>query len=130
MEQKNTFSYTYSAQENQEAQNIRNRYLPRQESPLEALKALDAKVKRPANVFAYTFGAISAVVMGAGMSLVMTDIGALLGMTETMIPGIGIGLVGMGMALLTYPMYKSILARRRRKYAPRILELSQQIVSQ
>ena len=110
-------------------QKIRTQYTQRQHTELDALKALDAKVKRPANVFAYTYGSVSAIVMGAGMSLVMTEIGQILGMASTMVPGIAIGVVGMGMALSTYPIYKNILNSRKKKYAPEILKLSEKIVN-
>ncbi len=128
MEQQNAFSYTYNAPCNQEVLNIREKYLPQEESKLDELKRLDAKVKQPANVFAYTFGTISAIVMGAGMSLVMTDIGTIIGLATTMAPGIAIGVVGMGMALCTYPIYKKILNDRKKKYAPEILKLSERIM--
>ena len=111
------------------AQKIRTQYMEKTPSELDALRELDSKVKRPANVFAYTFGSISAVIMGAGMSLVMTDIGASLGITNTLIPGITIGVVGLGMALLTYPMYKAILNSRKKKYGAEILELSEKIMN-
>ena len=112
------------------AQKIRTQYMEKTPSELDALRALDAKVKRPANVFAYVFGSISAVVMGAGMSLVMTDIGATLGITNALVPGIAIGVVGLCMALLTYPMYKGILNSRRKKYGAEILKLSEKIMNQ
>ena len=108
-------------------QKIRTQYTEKQHTELDELKALDAKVKKPANVFAYTYGSISAVIMGAGMSLVMTDIGAMIGMASAMVPGIAIGVVGLGMALSTYPIYKRILNSRKKKYAPKILELSEKI---
>ena len=111
------------------AQKIRTQYMEKQSTELDALRELDAKVKRPANVFAYTFGSISAVVMGAGMSLVMTDIGATLGIASAMVPGIVIGVIGLGMALLTYPIYKSIMASRRKKYGAEILALSEKIMN-
>ncbi len=111
------------------AQKIRTQYMEKTPSELDALRELDAKVKRPANVFAYTFGSISAIIMGAGMSLVMTDIGVTLGITSTLVPGIAIGVVGLGMALLTYPMYKGILASRKKKYGTEILELSGKIIN-
>ena len=111
------------------AQKIRTQYMEKESTELDALRELDAKVKRPANVFAYTFGSISAVVMGAGMSLVMTDIGTIIGITSAMVPGIAIGVVGLGMALLTYPMYKSILESRKKKYGAQILELSEKIMN-
>ena len=110
-------------------QKIRTQYTEKQYSELDALKALDTKVKKPANVFGYTFGSISAVIMGAGMSMVMTDIGAMIGLASAMIPGIVIGVVGLGMALSTYPIYKKILSSRKKKYAPEILELSERIMN-
>ena len=79
------------------AQRIRTQYMEKESTELDELRELDAKVKRPANIFAYVFGSISAVVMGAGMSLVMTDIGATLGIANAMVPGIIIGVVGMVM---------------------------------
>ncbi|MBQ8502969.1 MAG: dihydropteridine reductase [Clostridia bacterium] len=109
-------------------QKIRTQYTEKQDTQLDELKALDAKVKRPATVFAYVFGCISAIIMGSGMSLIMTDIGETIGLTETMVPGIIIGVVGMLMALITYPIYKKILASRRKKYAGKILELSEKIM--
>ena len=102
------------------AQKIRAQYMEKTPSELDALRELDAKVKRPANVFAYTFGSISAVIMGAGMSLVMTDIGATIGIASALVPGIAIGVVGLGMALLTYPIHKGILNARKRKYGSEI----------
>ena len=109
-------------------QKIRIQYTEKQHTELDALKALDAKVKKPANVFAYTYGSVGAIVMGAGMSLVMTDIGAMIGMTSTMVPGIAIGIAGMGLALTTYPIYKNILNSRKKKFAPQILVLSEKLM--
>ena len=109
-------------------QKIRTQYTEKQHTELDALKALDAKVKKPANVFAYTYGSVSAVVMGSGMSLVMTDIGIKLGLAATMVPGIAIGVVGMGMAVSTYPIYKKILNSRKKKFAPQIMELSEKLM--
>lgn len=109
-------------------QKIRTQYTEKQHTELDALKALDAKVKKPANVFAYVYGSISAIVMGAGMSLVMTDIGATIGLTNALVPGIAIGVVGLAMALATYPIYKSILNSSKKKYAPQILALSEKIM--
>ena len=111
------------------AQKIRTQYMEKTPSELDALRDLDSKVKRPANVFAYIFGSLSAIVMGAGMSLVMTDIGSTIGMDSTMIPGIVIGVVGMIMALVNYPIYKGILNSRKKKYGAEILTLSDKIMN-
>lgn len=110
------------------AQKIRTQYMEKQSTELDELRSLDAEVKRPANVFAYTFGTISAIVMGAGMSLVMTDIGETIGIGDSMVPGIVIGVAGMVMAIANYPIYKNILGSRRKKYAGQILKLSEKIM--
>ena len=110
-------------------QKIRTQYTEKQHTELDELKALDAKVKKPANTFGYTYGCVSAIVMGTGMSLVMTDIGGVIGLASAMVPGIAIGVVGMGMALTTYPIYKRILNSRKKKYAPEIMALSEKIMN-
>lgn len=107
---------------------IRSQYTEAEHTDLDALKALDSKVKKPANVFGFTYGSIGAIVMGAGMSLVMTDIGGFLGMTETLIPGIAVGIAGLAMVLTTYPIYKKMLNSRKKKYAGQIMELSERIM--
>ena len=94
------------------------------------LRKLDAKVKKPVNVFAYVFGSLGAIVMGSGMSLIMTDIGSKIGMTETMVPGVAIGVIGMLMVLVNYPVCKRMLSSRRKKYADEIIALSNKITKQ
>ncbi len=109
-------------------QKIRTQYTEKQHTELDTLKELDAKVKKPANIFAYTYGSVSAIIMGTGMSLVMTEIGTILGLTSAMVPGIAIGVVGLSMALTTYPIYKKILEGRKKKFAPEILKISEQLM--
>ena len=110
-------------------QKIRTQYTEKENTQIDALKALDKKVKKPANVFAVVFGSISAIVMGSGMSLVMTDIGSVIGIASPMMPGIIIGVVGLVMAILTYPIYKKILNSRKKKYANEIIQLSDKIMN-
>lgn len=107
---------------------IRTQYTEKEDTKLDELKALDAKVKRPANVFAYVFGSIGAIVMGSGMSLVMTELGEMISIKEPMVPGIVIGVVGMLMVIVNYPIYKKILTKRRNQYADKIMELSDKIM--
>ena len=112
------------------AQKIRTQYVTKEPSELDALRALDSKVKRPANVFAYTFGSISAIIMGAGMSLVMTELGALFAPHGWLAMAVGVllGVVGGGMAAAAYPVYSMVVARRRKKLAPEILRLSDELM--
>ena len=110
-------------------QKIRTQYTEKKHTGLDDLRELDKKVKRPANVFSYIFGSIGAIVMGAGMSLVMTDIAEQIGLgIDPMLPGILIGIVGMFMAIINYPIYKGILGARRKKYANKIIALSDKIM--
>lgn len=113
-------------------QKIRTQYMEKDDSQkdLDLLRELDAEVKRPANLFGYIFGSIGAIVMGTGMSLVMTDIGEAIGISDPMIPGIVTGVFGMVMAIINYPIYKAILASRKEKYADRILQLSERIMNE
>ena len=104
---------------------IRSQYTEAEHTELDALKALDAKVKKPAHVVGYTYGSVGAVVMGAGMSLVMTDIGNVIGLTSALTPGIAVGTFGLAMCCTTYPIYKKILNSRKKKYAGKIMELSE-----
>ena len=114
-------------------QKIRTQYTEKEHTQLDSLKALDKKVKKPANIFAYTFGTIGALVMGSGMSLAMNVIepGTYFGITigkNTMFPGIITGLVGIFMVCINYPIYKGMLNSRRKKYANKIIALSDEIM--
>lgn len=107
---------------------IRTRYTEKERTGLDELKELDARVKRPAAVFAYIFGSIGAVIMGSGMSLVMTDISETVGIANPMLYGVVIGLIGMFIAVINYPIYKGMIGSRRKKYADKIIMISDQIM--
>ena len=107
---------------------IRSQYMESEHTELDALKTLDAKVKKPAKVFGYIYGSIGAIVMGAGMSLVMTDVGSMLGMNDPLIPGIAVGVVGLVISCTTYPIYTKILNSRKKKYVPSIMALSEKLL--
>ena len=107
-----------------QVQKIRAQYAGKERSQFDELKALDGRVRKPANVFGYVFGAVSAIIMGCGMSLVMTDIGAAVGVSQPMVPGVIIGVVGLALAVTNYYIHKAILVSRRKKYAKDIIALS------
>lgn len=108
---------------------IRTQYTEKQHTELDELKKLDKKVKAPANAFAYIFGTAAALIMGTGMSLIMTDISEAVGLADPMLPGLVIGVAGLLMAVINYPAYRGILSRRRAKYAQQIIALSDRIVT-
>ena len=110
------------------AEQIANEYAPKQTSKVKALKKLDAKAKNPANIFTFTFGIISALVLGTGMSLCMGVIGA--GTILPMIIGIIVGCVGILGVSINYPLYKKILKKSKNKYATEIINLAKEIASE
>ena len=109
---------------------IRTQYTEKTDSTLDEIKKLDKKVKKPANIFAYVFGSFTAIVLGCGMSLIMTDINTYLNISEPLVPGIIIGVIGLFFAIINYPVYKRILTSRRKKYAAKIIELSDKITKE
>ena len=126
------FSYSYDAKRQQEIQNIRKKYEKPEKSSkeegFELLKKMDKEVVRKATVRALTIGIIGALIMGSGMSLVMTDIGAKLGMGNVMFPGIITGIIGMALVSCAYPVYEWTLKRERKRIAPEILRLSDELL--
>lgn len=108
-------------------QKIRTQYTGKKHTELDELVQLDRKVKKPAGIFAWTFGTIAALVMGAGMSLIMTDLGAQLGLGDVNVPGLALGIAGLAMAIANYPVYQKLLGRRREKYAAEIIALSDRL---
>ena len=108
---------------------IRTQYIEKEATELDELRRLDAKVRRPVNIFSYVFGGISVIIMGAGMSLVMTDLAAQLGLGDMMVQGVVIGIIGLIMAIFNYPMHKHLMRARREKFAPEILAVSDKIIN-
>lgn len=127
MKENETFKMTYSAQQQEEIQAIRKKYAPREESKMEHLRALDAQVNRRASMRAVVLGTVGAIVMGCGMSLVMSDFGALLGAAALPV-GVAVGLTGMLLLALAYPVYNRTLQKEREKVAPEILRLTDELM--
>lgn len=107
------------------AEQLANEYAPKDTSKVIALRKLDAKAKRPANVFTYTFGIIAALVFGTGMCLSMGQIGS--ATTGSLVLGIVVGVVGMIGMGVNYPIYKKLLSKGKQKYAFEIIELAKEI---
>ena len=110
------------------AEQLANEYAPKDTSKVVALRKLDAKAKRPASVFTYTFGIIAALIFGTGMCLAMGQIGS--GTPASFVLGIILGIVGMAGMSINYPIYKKLLAQGKQKYAFEIMELAKEISEQ
>ncbi len=107
------------------AEQLANEYAPKDTSKVVALRKLDAKAKRPASVFTYTFGIIATLVFGIGMCLAMGQLGSRT--TGSFALGVIIGVVGMVGICVNYPIYKKLLAQGKQKYAFEIMELAKEI---
>jgi uncharacterized membrane protein YuzA (DUF378 family) len=122
-----SFEYTYSTRRQQEVEKIRSAYLPKEEDKLDRLRGLHAMPTKKAQAAALSVGILGALLLGTGMSLCMTDLGAGLG-SFAMLLGIVLGLVGIAGAAMAYPVYSRILKREREKIAPEILQLSEELL--
>lgn len=123
----NAFEYTYCARRQQEVEEIRKAYLPKEEDKMERLRKLHRTPAKKARAASITLGVIGALILGTGMSLILTDFGSVLG-EAAMVAGIGVGLAGIAMIALAYPVYTRTIARERRRIAPEILRLSEELL--
>ena len=130
MENNHSFSYTYSAAQQQEIQEIRKKYLPQEEDKMARLRRLHYAATQKAQAASIALGVIGALLLGSGMSLFMTDLGQILGMgaTLSMVLGILLGIAGLGLVALAYPVYNRVLTRQRQRIAPEILQLSEELL--
>ena len=127
MENKEGFSFTYSAAQQQEIESIRKKYLPKEENKMEQLRRLHHSATQKAQAWAIAIGAVGTLILGTGMSLAMTELGALVG-DLAMVIGIAIGVVGMVLVALAYPVYNRVLQKERQRIAPEILRLSEELL--
>ena len=122
-----SFSYTYSAQQQREVEEIRKKYLPKEEDKMEQLRRLHAIPSQKAQAAAIAVGVVGALILGTGMSLCMTELSGFLGGTA-MFVGIPVGIVGIVLVAVAYPLYNRVLIKQREKIAPEILRLTDELL--
>ena len=131
-QEKSGFTYNYSAKEQAELKRIREKYAAPTESEdkMARLRRLDASVTNTALTVALVFGVIGTLILGLGMSLVMTELAEILGPYKdmAMVIGIIIGVVGGILASLAYPIYCAIVKAKRKKLAPEIIRLADELM--
>ena len=120
---KESFAFTYSAKQQKEVEKIRNKYLPKEENKMEQLIRLDKQTERPGIIASLVVGIVGTLILGFGMSCVLVWNSSI----EVFIAGIIIGILGMGMAGLAYPVYKKVTEKERAKVANQILALSKEL---
>lgn len=132
MDNKETFNYTYSAKQQEEIKAIRKKYTApeEQEDKMTQLRKMDSAVTQKATTASLVFGIVGALILGLGMSLTMTELSAALGMSTniSMLVGIVIGVIGMILMCLAYPLYNLILKKEREKIAPEIIRLTDDLM--
>jgi len=121
MENKETFSYTYSAKEQEEIKKIREKYVPKEADKMEQLRRLDASVTQKGTVISLVVGIIGALILGTGMSMCMV-------WTELFVLGIIVGIVGIVMVSAAYPIYSHVTKKEREKIAPEIIRLTDELM--
>ena len=121
MAEKEMFEYTYSAPQQSEIRKIREKYLPKEETKLDQLRALDAGVTKRGTAVSLVHGILYSLILGLGMSCCMVWAGRLF------LPGIVIGCIGLAGVAATYPIYNCIVKQDREKIAPEILRLTEEL---
>lgn len=118
-----SFEYTYSAKVQKEVEEIRKKYLPKEEDKLETLKRMDRDAEKPGMMMSISIGTIGSLLLGVGMCCTMVW-----GSTPwVFVLGVVVGLLGLIIAAQAYPMYKKITKKQREKIADQILELSKEL---
>jgi len=122
-----TFEYTYSAQQQEEILRIREKYAAPREDKMAALRRLDQSAGQKAQAASIAVGVIGTLILGTGMSLLMTDFAHLGGML-TLLLGLGAGIAGLVLVALAYPIYQKTLTKERARIAPEILRLTDELM--
>ena len=127
MENNQSFEYTYSSAQQQEIEAIRKKYLPREEDKMEKLRHLHSIPTKKAQAASIAAGVVGALVLGTGMSICMTELGAALG-RMAMTAGILVGIAGMALVALACPFFYHTLKKERARIAPEILQLTEELM--
>ena len=116
-----TFEYRYSAKQQEEIEAIRRKYLPKEEDKMEQLRQMDKRVSRKGTIISIIIGVIGCLLLGIGMCCTMEWAG------RWFVPGIIIGVIGIVMIALAYPLYEKKKKKERKKIAPLILKLADEL---
>ncbi len=126
-ENNETFHYTYSADRQEEIKAIRSKYVAPEDDKMARLRRLDLRPTQKAQAWGIALGVMGALTLGTGMSLAMTDLSQSFGGAGILI-GIPIGLAGIALTSLAWPVYNHILKKERKRVAPEILQLTDELM--
>lgn len=130
MENNEKFTFTYSAREQEEIRRIRSNYVApvQEEDKMAYLRRLDDSATSKATMISLIVGILGALMLGGGMSLIMTDIGRAFGTILAILLGVAVGIVGIVLVCLAYPLYNRTLKKEREKIAPEVLRLTEELM--
>lgn len=117
-----SFRFAYSAKEQEELRKIRQKYAPKEENKMEQLRRLDQNVTNKGTMVAIVTGVIGALLLGVGMCCTMVW------KSVWFVPGIIVGLIGIGIVAVAYPVYNHVTKKEREKIAPEILRLTEELM--
>lgn len=123
MSEKNddSFTYSYSSKQKKEIDSIRNKYIPKQSDKLELLRSMDKKVTDKATSFSLISGVSGALILGTGMSCCMV--------WNKILIGIIIGIIGIILISISYPLYNFIVKKERARIAPEMIQLTDELLN-
>lgn len=129
-QEKEIFRYTYSAKQQEEIHDIRNKYLFQEEDKMEQLRRLDGSVTKKGTVVSIVIGVLGSLILGVGMSLVLSDFGAFLQLygAAAAVAGSIIGGIGIGLMACAYPIYCSMVKKEKKRITPEILRLTEELL--
>lgn len=128
MDNNQPFRYTYSAQQQEEIRRIRSKYIAPEEDKMDQLRKLHFSATRKAKACSIAIGTLGALILGTGMSLILTDLGTILNLTNSFGVGLITGLAGLIFVALAYPVYSKVLKEERTRIAPEILRLTDELL--
>lgn len=117
-----SFNYTYSAKEQAEVKKIRQKYMSQEPDKMTQLRKLDQSVNQKGTTVALIVGIVGALIMGIGMCCCMVWGEA------WFIPGVVIGVIGIAIISVAYPLYNHVIRKEREKIAPEILRLTDELM--
>lgn len=122
MENKETFCYTYSANQQEEIKKIREKYVPKETDKMEQLRRLDRSVTQKGTAISLAAGIVGAILLGIGMccTMVWAD--------RFFVPGIIVGIIGIAVLSASYPIYNYIIKKEREKIASEIIRLTDELM--
>lgn len=127
MSDNDTFRMTYSAEEKDEIERIRDKYTEKKPDDMTRLKALDKESESIATMVSIIAGVVGILIFGTGLSLYLSELGDALG--EAVLPvSILVGLVGVILMVSAFPLYMHTLKKEREKRKDEILALADELM--